>query len=157
MRLFRGRGPEWGSHQIRQSLAASLFAILMRDAAERQVGPGLAGCGAPACPPCQRWAMWPYDLQGPMKSCVQERLQTVPHTSNRRRGPVVASLTPSRAFTELVEKGFGSDVRRNFPGHRSARHYPCQVQACSGAELGEESPAPGFEGPACCCGPGSTG
>lgn len=81
MRLFRGRGPEWGSHQIKQPSTASPFAILMRDAAERQVGPGLAGRRAPAFPSRLRWTMWPYDLQGPKKSCVQESLQISPPTS----------------------------------------------------------------------------
>lgn len=51
MRLFRGRGPEWGSHQIRQPFAASPFAILMRDPSERQVGPGLAEHVTPAFHP----------------------------------------------------------------------------------------------------------
>lgn len=40
MRLFRGRGPECSFHQIRESFAATPFANLMRDGAERQVGAG---------------------------------------------------------------------------------------------------------------------
>lgn len=148
----------WGSHQIRQLFAASPFATLMRDAAERQVEPGQPQHGhLPSIP--LRWGGTPYDLQGPTTSYVQEGLRPFlpPPTAQlpalmEGRGQGCLSLS-TESLVLLLGKGFGSDAR----GASQVIGAHDMKRACWGLEwgtLGGDPPAPGCGGPPCWCGPG---